>query len=280
MGLSLFVLQIQFSLTLVGSQVLVAFAATRWTSWMAQGAVAYPINVAFRFFVKAVLASVVLTILKNLTTVQGALPTDMNNLQPAVLMVVLPFVFAVLFWKSDAIAAGLLSGVPALTAGGLVQAAAGAVVVGSTVGGIATAGAGTALAIVGRTGGAMVRGLGAASTAYQIGAATSTGGTLAQMGGGLRGIGSAGLGLLATGAQRFVTPNIHHLRSTMQAGRQAGWVYSGGTLPQPLHGPTRTGQHFSPSRGPTFGHQLRSTLQSTAYYFGNDQGHGGVQPPL
>jgi type IV secretion system protein TrbL len=280
MGLSLFVLQIQFSLTLVGSQVLVAFAATRWTSWMAQGAVAYPINVAFRFFVKAVLASVVYTLLKNLTTVQGALPTDMKNLQPALLMVVLPFVFAVLFWKSDAIAAGLLSGAPALTAGTLVQAAAGGVVLGSGVGGLALGTAGTGLGLAGRGGTAMLRGASATSTAYQIGSATSTGGTIAQIGGGIRGVANAGAGLASSYARSFTGPTMSHLRSTMQAGRQAGWIHSGGTLPSTRQQPTGAGQTFTPSRGPSFSQQLRSTLQTTAFYFGNDQGHGGVQPPL
>jgi type IV secretion system protein TrbL len=280
MGLSLFVLQIQFSLTLVGSQVLLAFAATRWTSWMAQGAVAYPVNVAFRFFMKAVLACVVFTLLKQLGDQQPVLPADIKNLQPALIMVILPLLFAVLFWKSDAIAAGLLSGVPALTAGTVVQAAIGGAVVGAGALALGGAGAAAGLRLVGSGADLATRGIGAASTAYQIGAATSTGGAFAQIGGGVGGLASAVKGLITTGAQQMVSPAVSQLRTTMQAGRQAGWVYTGGTLPQGRQASTRAGQTWTPSRGPTFGQNLRSTLQTTAYYFGNDQGHGGVQPPL
>jgi type IV secretion system protein TrbL len=280
MDLSLFVLQIQFSLALVGSQVLLAFAATRWTSWMAQGAVAYPINVAFRFLLKAVLASLIFPILKQLNERPVVLPTDVGNLEPGLILVTVPFVLALLFWKSDAIAAGLLAGLPAFTAGTVVQAAAGAVVVGGTVGPLAARGAGAAVAGLGQASGAVVRGVGAASTAYQLGAATSPGGTLAQIGGGVRGIARAAGGLASRYLHSIPGPSMSGLRSTMQAGRQAGWVYTGGALPPTMQPPPRAGQTVPPSHSPTFGQQLRSTLQTTAYYFGNDQSHGGVHPPL
>jgi type IV secretion system protein TrbL len=195
------------------------------------------------------------------------------TVENAMLMVLASWMLAFLFLKGPQIAAGILAGMPSLSAGQVLQAAAGTAVAGAaavTLGGTA-AGLG-ARALLG-TGGTLVRGAAATSTAYQIGSATTVGGSLAQIGGGLRGVATAGVRALGSGTQSVGSASVARLRQTLQHGRQAGWVATGGRLP-PRPTPSL------PTRDPTVSAAFRDALTKTARYFGHDQPHGGVRADL
>lgn len=275
MGFSLFVLQFQMSLSMVGAQVLLSCAASRWTSWLARGAIAYPANMAFRFFFKAFISSLLFTVLRQraeaqaVLTATGTLPQQFEGV---IVMLIIPVAFAIIFIKSDSIAGGLLQGVPGLSTGNVLQAAAGGIAMATGMGGMAMGG----MRMAASAGSLALRTTAATQTAFAMGSATTVGGQLAQMAGGMRGVAiAAGRG--AGGMVSSMTsPGMAALRQTVQAGRQAGFVASGGTLPSGRQGSRQTPTIARP--GPTFTNQLRQTLQSGAYYFGNDHGHGGASP--
>jgi type IV secretory pathway TrbL component len=241
---------------------------------MARGAIAYPINMAFRFFFKALIASLVFVLLTQRAEAAraGMLAGTLGaQLQQMVMMILLPLLFAVLFWKSDSIATGLLRGEPGLSIGNVLQAAAGGAALATGAGALAMGGAGMAASAAG---GALRLGS-AAQTAFQLGAATSTGGPVAQLAGGMQGLLRAGGGAIGGMVTSQTGPMMAALRNNVQRGARAGFVASGGTLPA-----TMTAQHAPVMMrpGPSFGTQLRQTLQTSAYYFGHDQSHGGVTP--
>jgi type IV secretion system protein TrbL len=277
MGFSLFVLQLQMTFALIGGQVLLPFATSRFTSWMAQGAIAYPINMAYRFFFKAMISSVVYVVLRQraeAAVVLAAAGTIGEQAQQLVIMLILPCAFAVLFWKSDSIAGGLLQGLPGLSTGHILQGLAGGALLASGAGALAMGGAG----IASRVGGAAVQGASAMSTAYQIGSATTVGGRVAQIAGGMRGMLVAAGSTAGQGFSSMATPSMQALRQNVQAGRMAGFVHTGGTVPTNLQ---QAGSQASTTRpGPGFATQLRHTLQTSAYLLGRDDGHGGVHPRL
>jgi hypothetical protein len=244
---------------------------------MAQGAIAYPINMAFRFFFKAMISSVVYVVLRQraeAAVVLAAQGTLGEQAQQLVIMLVLPVAFAVLFWKSDSIAGGLLQGLPGLSTGHILQGLAGGAGLASGAAAVATGGASLAAGAVG----AAVRAGAAMSTAYQLGSATTVGGRVAQIAGGMRGMLTAAGGAAGQGLSRMATPSMQALRQNVHAGRMAGFVHTGGTGPANMQG---TGAHSSSARpGPGFTTQLRQTLQTSAYLLGRDDGHGGVHPRL
>ena len=275
MGFSLFILQLQMTVSLVGAQVLLPFAASRFTSWIGQGAIAYPVNMAFRFFFKALLACLVFTLLSQRADAAKAVAlsgTLVNQIQAIVVMLILPCCFAILFLKSDSIAGGLLQGIPGLSVGNVLQAAVGGMALATGVGGMAMGGARLAAG----AGGLALRGAAGAQTAYALGSATSTGGRLTQMAGGMQGVLQAAGGVARSAITSHTGPAMQQLRQTIQSGRQAGFVHSGGTLPASMPAARQAPTIARP--GPSFGAQLRQTLQTSAYYLGNDHGHGGVTP--
>lgn len=154
MAVSVFILQIEFTVTIMAAVVMLPFAVLPGTSFIAQGAVSYPINVGFRFFVQALLASAVFPLIRQITTPEP-------SLEAAFIMVLAAWVMAFLFWKGPSIAAGILSGVPSLSAGQVLAAAAGtAAVAGAGVGLISAGVAGSGAAL-----GAGARGVTAARAA-------------------------------------------------------------------------------------------------------------------
>jgi type IV secretion system protein TrbL len=266
MGVSVFILQVEFTMAIMAAVVMLPFAALHGTGWIAQGAVSYPMNVGFRFFVLALLASAVFPLLNQITAAEA-------TLHAAMVMVLAAWMMAFLFLKGPAIAAGILSGTPSLTAGQVLQAAAGTAIAGGaavTLGGAAAAvGARSAMAAVG----GVTKGLSAAGTAYRIGSATAIGGNVAQVAGGLRGIATAGARAMGSGAHALGSAQATRLRHTLQAGRRAGWVHTGGSLP-----PER--QHERAAGRPALGHALRNTLGQAARYFSQDGANGGTRADL
>jgi P-type conjugative transfer protein TrbL len=276
MGFSLFTLQLQMTFCLIGGQVLLPFATSRFTSWMAQGAIAYPINMAYRFFFKAMMSSVVFVVLRQRAEAAQALVAAGNvaeQVQQLVIMLLLPVAFGVLFWKSDSIAGGLLQGLPGLSTGHILQGLAGGALLASGAGAVAVGGARLAAGAAG----AAVRAGTAMSTAYQFGSATTVGGRMAQVGGGMRGMLVAAGSSAGHGLRSMASPSMQALRQNVHAGRMAGFLHTGGTLPASMQ--SSAGAVMT-RPGPGFATQLRQTLQTSAYLLGRDDGHGGVHPRI
>ena len=83
-------------------------------------------------------------------------------------------------------------------------------------------------------------------------------------------------GAARQGLSSMVSPSMQALRQNVQAGRAAGFVHTGGTLPASMQRSMGSGAVARP--GPSFTTQLRQTLQTLAYLLGRDDGHGGVSP--
>src|SRR5712692_7190016 len=143
LGLRIMILQIEFSVAIVCALLILPAAVVRGMGWLAAGALSYPINCGFRFFVMALLASVVTPLT---TTIVGVGATW----ETGITMLIAALCLAYLFAKADSLASGILSGSPALGVGGLLQTVA--------LGAVALSGGSAALAAGSRTllrGGAM-----------------------------------------------------------------------------------------------------------------------------
>src|SRR5215831_11879385 len=132
LGLRIMILQIELSVAILCSVILLPAAIVRGMGWLAAGALSYPINCGFRFFVMAVLASIVVPLMHQIVGVGATWETGIS-------MLIAALCIAYLFHKADSIAAGILIGSPALGVGGLLQTAAlgAAVVAGGTSAAIA-----------------------------------------------------------------------------------------------------------------------------------------------
>jgi type IV secretion system protein TrbL len=128
MSCAIFLAQVEFRVLMPVSLVALGFLFWAPTRQMAGGVFSYALNVSFRFFIQAILASLVF----RLTPILGApvLTTrnafDISMLQ-AFGMVVGAGVMTFLFLKIPFVVANHLAGTPALSAGGLLQTAAGLV---------------------------------------------------------------------------------------------------------------------------------------------------------
>lgn len=138
MAIQVFVIQVELAITTVAALVMLPFAVLRGTGWIASGAISSLINVGFRFFLLALLASLVFPVLGQLTAVNTTLET-------VFLMVIVPWTMVLLFWKAPAIAAGILAGHPGLTAGQVVRAGVGTAMMAGAGAGLVNAGGRTAL---------------------------------------------------------------------------------------------------------------------------------------
>jgi type IV secretion system protein TrbL len=263
MALSVFILQVEFTLTIMAAVVMLPFAVLHGTGWIAQGAISYPLNVGFRFFILALLASVVFPLLGQITTPTGVVAT----LQHAVVMILAAWMMAFLFYKGPQIAAGILAGMPSLSAGQVLQAAAGTALVGGAALTLGSAAAGAGMRVVGGTIHGATRSIATASTAYQIGSAATVGGKMASVGGGVRSMATAGVRAISSGA-------TSSLRQSVLAGQRAGWVHSGGTLPRAAQTAT-----IAPRHAPV-GRALQDALAKSARYFSNDTPHRGTHADI
>jgi type IV secretion system protein TrbL len=208
MGLSVFIAQIEFTLATIGAVMLLPFAQWRGTSWIASGAISFPINLGFRFFFKALLASVVFPILSRNPWTQADIPS-------AAIMVLFAIVFGWLFKRAEHIAGGLLSGTPSLHAGHAIQTAVGTAV-------IAAAGVGLGKAALG------------AGTRTVLGSAQAIGRSVSA---GRAGYQSGGVrGALHAGAATMTQPTVARLRQAMQTGRQGNWAPVGAAMQRTVTG--------------------------------------------
>lgn len=232
MAIQVFITILEFYLIAVLGLLLIPFGVNRHTSFLAERVFAAVISIGVKLMVLAFITSAVLPVLVQLQT-----PPEPNFNQIMTLLLA-SLAIAALTWHAPSIAAGLMAGTPALSAG----------TAASTVlaGGFALAGAGTVGREALRTGASGARAAlagarGAARigsqmhTAASLGAATAVGGSAATIAGAARGVGA-----LATGAGKEVFNNrvANGFREAVQQGRIQGFARTGGTMPPGSNGAT------------------------------------------
>jgi type IV secretion system protein TrbL len=284
MALSVFLLQVEFTIASTAALLMLPFLGFRGTGWIAQGAISYVVNGGFRFFILALLASAVFPLLTQLTG-SPAPTAPPPSLEAAFVMVLASLTMAFLFVKGPAIAAGILSGSPVLSAGQALQAVAGGALLATGLGAAGGAALGTAGRVLAAGGRGVVQGGAAVGTAARLGAQmtmapTGLRGTGMTAVGGLRGIATLGGNSLASSGRALGQPLATSLRTAVQRGRIAGHTHTGVPLPTDLHQGHATAPATTPAAPrPSAAAALRNALAQSARSL-DDGASGGARAPL
>lgn len=228
LAVQLFITILEFKLTTLAGFVLVPFALWNKTSFLAERVLGSVVSSGIKVMVLAVIVGIGSSFFGEfITALQGREP----NIGQAMSLVLAALSLFGLGIFGPGIASGLVSGAPQLGAGaaiGTVGAAAGAAML---VGGAALGGARLAGA-VGSGGMAAIRAgtaMGsAASTAYQLGGATSGATGVAGVAAGLGGVARAGAGAVAQGTRSVASRAANSLSNSARTGREAAWRATGG----------------------------------------------------
>jgi len=255
-GIQCFITYLEFYIVAVLALILVPFGVFRHTAFLAEKSLGIVISHGVKLMVLAFIISAATPVLAALTTV---LPGTGVTFDQALSVMVGSMAIAFLAWHAPALAGGMMSGGPSLNAG-------------TAVGTAVSAGIGAALGLSGAraaassiaSGGASAtmsaaRGLGAASTAGRLGAATAAmggAGTVGQTVGAVRGVASA-----ATGAARSAVTSpagavVQSLTQAFKQGGLSGYKATGGktaaqvnsTPPTPPTPPSAGGGFMSAAR--------------------------------
>jgi type IV secretion system protein TrbL len=154
MAFCIFIAQVEMSVAIIGGLVMLPFMLFSSTAWLSQGSLSYPANKAFRMLILAVLASALFPIIANELSMvnpgssfwsklfRGRSAADWTNLQHGAIIIAATWAVALLYLKSASIASGILSGIPTLSGGHALQAAASTVqTAGAVAGGLLSGGA-------------------------------------------------------------------------------------------------------------------------------------------
>jgi hypothetical protein len=85
---------------------------------------------------------------------------------------------------------------------------------------------------------------------------------------------TAGARALGSGVHALGSTSADRLRQTLQAGRRAGWVHTGGTLP------SRAAHQQHMASRPAVRNALLDTLGKSSRYFSQDSASGGTRADL
>ena len=267
LAVQLFITILEFKLTTLAGFVLVPFALWNKTSFLAERVLGNVVSSGIKVMVLAVIVGIGSSFFGEfITALQGQEP----NIGQAMSLVLAALSLFGLGIFGPGIAAGLVSGAPQLGAGaaiGTIGAAAGAAMLagGAALGGARLAGA------VGSGGMAAIRAgtaIGsAASTAYQLGEATSGAAGVAGIAAGLGGVARAGAGAVTQGARSVASGAANSLSQSARTGREAAWRATGG-------GPVSDGSPSSVAEGrpsaaadsaPQWARRLRAEQASRAH---------------
>jgi len=196
-----FVWQIEMFVAGVMLLALIPTLTFRATQWIGQAMCAFVMNLALKFGLGALLVSLTFPLMDKLSLTTG----EAVSFQRVTVMVIGGWVLAVLFFAVNRLASGLASGIPQLTGGLLVSAAAGSAAV---VGAVASGGASLGLG---------AGGAGASGARLGLGASGAVRGIVSR---------SAGTSLLAAGRggaqQALASPLATRLGSVGHGG--ARWA--------------------------------------------------------
>jgi type IV secretion system protein TrbL len=127
MSCNVFLLQVEVTVILPVTLLALGFIFWGPTRNMAGGVLSYGLNVCFRFFLQAILASIIFRLAPILVPPLPSSTAFALAIEQAVIMVIAALVLAYLFWKLPAVVSQHLAGAPTLSAGGLLQTTAGLV---------------------------------------------------------------------------------------------------------------------------------------------------------
>ena len=238
LAIQVFVTYLEFHLIAALSLVLVPFGVFRHTAFVAERALGAVVSFGVKLMVLSFIVAAAGPILGSLIVPNPPTITSAYSVMLAAMAI------AFLAWQAPAIAAGMISGGPSLTAGsaagfggaaalGAFGAAAATSVAARTV---ASAGVGATRAAAGA--------LGTIRTAGAIGAAaasvTSTTATGRAVGA-LSGMGRAAVGGLAQVATRPIAAASSSLREAYQRGQVRAFTFTGGKAPASMTGTTGGG---------------------------------------
>ncbi|MER8929304.1 P-type conjugative transfer protein TrbL [Mesorhizobium sp. M0134] len=277
LSIQLFITILEFKLTTLAGFVLVPFALWNRSAFLAERVLGNVISSGIKVMVLAVIVGIGSTLFGEFASaLQGKEP----DLAAAMSQVLGALALLGLGIFGPGIASGLVSGAPQLGAGaalGTTAAAAGSTLV---AGGAALAGArmatGGGLAAV-RAGTAMGS---AASTAWQMGRATSPESGLSGVAAGLQGVADAAGGAAMRGMRSATEP----FRRSADAGRDAAWTAAGGKPTASMTGnPAASGANAAPA----WARRLRSEQTARAHRHAathavrdGDRGGSGANPSL
>jgi len=266
LAIQLFITVLEFKLTTLAGFVLVPFALWNKTAFLAERVLGNVISSGIKVMVLAVIVGIGSTLFSTFTTGLSGQDADLAAAMSEVLGALALLGLGIF---GPGIAAGLVSGAPQLGAGAALGTAGAAVGAALLTGGAALAagrmGIGGGLAAI-RAGTAMGS---AATSAYQLGQATSGTSGMAGVGAGLGGVARAAAGSVMQGARSVAGRAASSLKSSADAGRRAAWEATGGT-------PTASMKDAAASTGgaatsapasspPDWAQRLRSEQQARAH---------------
>lgn len=225
LAIQLFITILEFKLTTLAGFVLVPFALWNKTAFLAERVLGNVVSSGIKVMVLAVIVGIGTTFFSQFASaLQGHQPSlaDAMSLMLASLSLFGLGIFG------PGIATGLVSGAPQLGAGAAIGTA------GALVGGAALAGAGATAAgrLIGGAGMGAIRAgtalTAGASTAYQLGQATSGATGAAGVGAGLAGVARAGAGAVGNAAKGIGERITSGLSDSAQQGRDAAFRATGG----------------------------------------------------
>jgi len=266
LAVQLFITILEFKLTTLAGFVLVPFALWNKTAFLAERVLGNVVSSGIKVMVLAVIVGIGSSFFGEfITALQGQEP----NIGQAMSLVLAALSLFGLGIFGPGIAAGLVSGAPQLGAGaaiGTVGAAAGAVMLagGAALGGARLAGTvgsgGMAAIRAGTTMGS------AASTAYQLGEATSGATGVAGIAAGVGGVARAGAGVVTQGARSVASRAGNSLSQSARTGREAAWRATGGG---PISGESPSsvaeGRPSVADNAPQWARRLRAEQAARAY---------------
>lgn len=277
LSIQLFITILEFKLTTLAGFVLVPFALWNRSAFLAERVLGNVISSGIKVMVLAVIVGIGSTLFGEFASaLQGKEP----DLAAAMSQVLGALALLGLGIFGPGIASGLVSGAPQLGAGaalGTTAAAAGSTLVagGATLAGARMATGGGLAAV--RAGTAMGS---AASTAWQMGRATSPESGLSGVAAGLQGVAGAAGGAAMRGMRSATEP----FRRNADAGRDAAWTATGGTPTASMTGnPAASGANAAPA----WARRLRSEQTARAHRHAatqavrdGDRGGSGANPSL
>lgn len=224
-AIQVFITILEFYLIAVVGLLLVPFGVNRHTSFLAERVFGAVISMGVKLMVLSFIASATLPVL-----VQLQIPPD-PTLNQIMTLLLGSLAIAALTWHGPAIAAGLMAGTPSLSAG---TAASTAIAGGFALAAGGAAGhqalqAGRAGASAAMSGARAATRIGSGvSTAASLGAATTVGGRMAQLGGAAKGVGSFAM---QSGKDALNNRVGHGFRAAAHEGRIKGFSRTGGSFP-------------------------------------------------
>jgi type IV secretion system protein TrbL len=258
LAIQVFVTYLEFHLVAALSLILVPFGVFRHTAFVAERALGAVVSFGVKLMVLSFIVAATNPVLNAIVVPANPTITQAYS----VLLAALALAF--LAWQAPAIAAGMISGGPSLTAGsaaGFAGAAAlgafgAAAVTSAAARTVASAGVGATRAAAGAFGTARTAGaIGAA--AASVTSTTATG----RAAGALAGMGRAAAGGLAQMATRPIAAAAGSLREAYQRGQVRAFTYTGGKAPASITTPAIRGV-ASPATGGTAPLRPQSALQA------------------